>query len=199
MSFVVRPHEDGARGHGAFARPGGVKSGQVVLSEPPLLVYPQASVAHRFCGHCLKYLDDRSETAATCSWCRLTRFCGEACRAAAAADPASHSPMACAMVQTARVENANDETVSALHFLSRLYALLVSARAGDRGALRRYEAFLSLSYGNMDVILEITSMWPGWKTCVIGSPRAWQASRGARSGPPSSCLKRPRSLSRWPV
>ena len=141
-------------GHGAFARPGGVKSGQVVLSEPPLLVYPQASVAHRFCGHCLKYLDDRSETAATCSWCRLTRFCGEACRAAAAADPASHSPMACAMVQTARVENANDETVSALHFLSRLYALLVSARAGDRGALRRYEAFLSLSYGNMDVILE---------------------------------------------
>ena len=37
-SFVVRPHEDVVRGHGAFARPGGIKAGQVVLSEPPLLL-----------------------------------------------------------------------------------------------------------------------------------------------------------------
>ena len=170
MSFVVRPHEDVARGHGAFARPGGIKSGQVVLSEPPLLVYPQASVAHLFCGHCLRYLEGSSCSSSSsssssssfdCPWCRLTRFCGEACRAAAASDPASHSQMACAMMQTASIENATDDTVSALHFLSRLYALLARALAGDTGALRRYEAFLSLSDGNRDIILEDRE-YAGW-------------------------------------
>ncbi len=169
-SFVVRPHEDVVRGHGAFARPGGIKAGQVVLSEPPLLLYPQASVAHLFCGHCLRYLEQSSPTSCACPSCRQprqprqprqTRFCGEACRAAAASDPASHSPMACALMQVARVEDATDETVSAMLFLSRLCALLLSARAGDAGALRRYEAFLSLSDGNRDIILEDRE-YAGW-------------------------------------
>jgi hypothetical protein len=184
MSFVVRPHEDVARGHGAFARPGGIKTGEVVLSEPPLLVYPQASVAHLFCGHCLHYLVDRPATAETCPCCRLTRFCSESCRAAAASDPASHSPMACAIMQSACVKDATDETVSALHFLSRLYALLAGSRAGDGGALRRYEAFLSLSDGNRDVILE-DHEYAGWleEVCHRFAPCLARIEEGAL-GPP---------------
>jgi hypothetical protein len=44
-----------AKGYGAFSA-SHIRAGDLVLQEAPLLLYPQASNAHRFCSHCLKDL-----------------------------------------------------------------------------------------------------------------------------------------------
>jgi hypothetical protein len=167
--YAIRRHDDDpARGYGAFCSRR-IASGETVLHEVPILVYPQASLADQVCSHCLKDLGRpdgeaggpsdaegrRGARAANCcSACGGASFCGETCRVAAEADPGSHSPLACAIMRSVCVSEATDETVSALHLLSRVYSLLVAGRLGDAGALQRYEGFLSLSDGNKDLILQ---------------------------------------------
>jgi hypothetical protein len=161
--YSIRQHGDGsAKGLGAFSSQD-VKQGQTVLCEHPLLVYPQASMVGCVCSYCLKDLgnegllphevDHGPSRRFDCPSCGSARFCNEACRAAAEEDPGSHSPIVCAIMQSAYVENASDETVSAMHFLSRVYGLFIAGRKGDQGAQARYENFLSLSDGNSDTIM----------------------------------------------
>ena len=171
--YTIRKHDDelidspprSHKGYGAFSSTQ-IRAGDLVLQEPPLLLYPQASMAHRFCGHCLKDLYPQSRQChhhLPCQSCQSTRFCSTACREAAASDPASHSPSVCAMMRVAIVDGATDETVSALHLLSRVYALLLRARGDDgigdsgvcSGALQRYEAFMALSDGNRAVLADV--------------------------------------------
>ena len=147
------PPQRQPKGYGAFSA-SHIRAGDLVLEESPLLLYPQASNAHRFCSHCLKDLTDNPSTVA-CDSCESTtaaRFCDAACKEASARDPAGHSPACCAMMRVALVDGATDETVSALHLLSRVFGLLAGAQAGDAGSSQRYEAFMALSDGGGEAL-----------------------------------------------
>jgi len=153
------PPQRQPKGYGAFSA-SHIRAGDLVLEESPLLLYPQASNAHRFCSHCLKDLTGNPSTVA-CDSCQqpgdaqsttAARFCDAACKEASACDPAGHSPACCAMMRAALVDGATDETVSALHLLSRVFGLLAGAQAGDAGSSQRYEAFMELSDGGGEAL-----------------------------------------------
>ena len=150
--FEIREIKQSDKGFGIFSTRN-VNAGEVVVSEPPVLLYPQASLVEEICSHCLKDLAHHDE-AVTCETCSNAMFCNDLCRRASLEDPGSHSLPVCRMMYCACTSGASDETVSALHLLSRYYGLLFDAAQGGVNSRSRLEALQSLSEGNMDEILK---------------------------------------------
>lgn len=150
--FEIREIKASNKGFGIFSTRY-INAGEVIVSEPPLLLYPQASLVGEICSHCLKDLVSNGE-AVTCETCSNAMFCNDTCRRASLADSGSHSMPVCRMMSCACTSGASDETVSALHLLSRYYGLLFDAAQGGKNSRSRLEALQSLSEGNVEEILK---------------------------------------------
>lgn len=151
--YDIRQVSQSIKGFGAFSNKE-IHSGDVVLVESPLLLYPQASLVREVCSFCLKDLGGNPDVS-QCGTCPNAYFCNEACKNAASIDPGSHSPLVCLIMSRVCVARATDETASALHLLSRLYGLLFASVLGnDKSARERIDSFQSLSQGNLDVVLQ---------------------------------------------
>lgn len=130
------------RGVGVVAtRP--LAAGEVILSELPILMYPQASAAAACCAHCLRCL--AAPAPAACPTCAAARFCSPECAAAAAVDAGSHCPLVCRALAACNAAGLSDEDQTSLHYLLRAASLLLAAAAGDAGAGARAAQLTSLA------------------------------------------------------
>ncbi|KAL4420349.1 hypothetical protein ABPG77_006156 [Micractinium sp. CCAP 211/92] len=144
--MLVHAREAPGRGRGIFAAQQ-ISAGDVVLREPPVLLYPQHGTAAAFCSHCLRAFNSLEENAAAvvaCSTCGLVGFCGPPCAAAAAVDPGSHCPAVCRLLSACNLSGLTDEQQTALQFLFRCCSLRAAAAAGDAAAAARLTTITSL-------------------------------------------------------
>ncbi|KAL6771682.1 hypothetical protein ACKKBG_A27400 [Auxenochlorella protothecoides x Auxenochlorella symbiontica] len=119
-----------------------IAAGEAVLTDYPLVLYPQFSLRYEVCLHCLRRLP--SDGASSSSW---ASFCSSACAQAAARDPGSHNPAVAAAEAETRFEGLGEEEASALLLLLRVATLKAAAAAGDTGSTARLQALTSLSPG----------------------------------------------------
>lgn len=127
--------------------------GALVLSEAPILVYPQASLVGEVCSHCLRDLS-QSNQVLRCSGCDQANFCTVTCRDAAEMDSGSHCKVVCALLKACDTTGiTSDEVFSGLHFLSRACGILVKACYGDEIARSKKDDLVALSNGNQNAIL----------------------------------------------
>lgn len=152
--YEIREAGQSDKGFGAFSSKF-INAGEVVLRESPVLVYPQASLVREICSHCLKDLQDKPDVIA-CNTCSNAWFCNINCRDDSLLDSGSHSWVVCRIMSHVCISGASDETVSALHLLSRVYGLLLSASQGSDNHLSKYrvDSLQSLSEGNVGVVLQ---------------------------------------------
>ncbi|GAB4815909.1 hypothetical protein N2152v2_002955 [Parachlorella kessleri] len=135
------------RGRGLVAQTA-IESGEVVLQELPLMLYPQESWRRSVCSFCLRSLALAGAAVVACSSCQHAGYCSQACAAAAAADPASHSQLVCRCLAACNMAGLTDEQQTSLHFLLRATSLRqAAAQAGTAGAAPRYAALCSLAGG----------------------------------------------------
>ena len=134
MEASLRVVEVPGRGLGTVAARD-LRAGEVVLVEPPLLVYsPQ--VTDEFCSYCLKVLPGGPEPIHTtlCSMCRQARFCDHGCLAAATADPGSHCPLVCKTLSCCNVSGlADEDQKGSIHFLIRAASLFLQGNGNGTG------------------------------------------------------------------
>lgn len=149
--YDIREIKGSNKGFGLFSTRN-ISAGEIVAKELPLLVYPQASLVQEICSHCLKDLWSKSSVV-SCDTCSNAKFCDEQCKKTSLSDPGSHSNAVCRMMSCVCVSDASDETVSALHLLSRYFGLLFDALDGEQHSKYRVEALQSLSEGNIDQLL----------------------------------------------
>ncbi len=64
--MLVHAREAPGRGRGIFAAQQ-ISAGDVVLREPPVLLYPQHGTAAAFCSHCLRAFNSLGECKACMS------------------------------------------------------------------------------------------------------------------------------------
>ncbi|KAI7843000.1 hypothetical protein COHA_003333 [Chlorella ohadii] len=125
-----------------------IGSGETVLADHPLLLWPQHSTAAAFCSHCLRAfnsLEDNAEEVVPCPTCGQVGFCNAACAAAAAADPGSHCGAVCRLLAACNMTGLSDEQQSVLQLLFRCCSLRAAGAAGDAAAAARLAGIAALA------------------------------------------------------
>lgn len=134
MEAALRVVEVPGRGLGTVATRD-LRAGEVVLIDPPLLVYSVDWATTDFCSYCLKALGRSSESFYPCSMCGQARFCNQACQAAATADPASHCPLVCKTLSCCNMSGlADEDQKGSIHFLVRAASLFLHSMQNGGGS-----------------------------------------------------------------
>ncbi|KAG0568079.1 hypothetical protein KC19_7G184800 [Ceratodon purpureus] len=94
MAMALRQEEIAGRGR-ALVATRGLRAGEVLLRDSPLLVYEEAEAAESgaFCSHCERLLSLPGREAVPCSACEGVTFCGESCLESARSG--SHNARVC--------------------------------------------------------------------------------------------------------
>ncbi|KAL6003647.1 hypothetical protein ACLOJK_023880 [Asimina triloba] len=124
------------RGRSLIVSQPGVKAGEILLQDSPLLLYPSSlplSSPPTFCSRCFRTLSSSSSSLA-CPSCTTSLFCSPSCLSLALTS--SHSPSLCAIFAIIRSASLPKlELITPLIFLATAYNLAASSPPAFRRLL----------------------------------------------------------------
>eukprot|EP01025_Chloroclados_australasicus_P040668 TRINITY_DN4257_c0_g1_i3.p1 TRINITY_DN4257_c0_g1~~TRINITY_DN4257_c0_g1_i3.p1 ORF type:complete len:344 (+),score=37.23 TRINITY_DN4257_c0_g1_i3:162-1193(+) len=148
-----------------------IKSGDVVLTEKPILQYAMQKFAQNTCSNCLKWIQDESD-GVICGDCRNAIFCSTKCQLNASKADGPHSPLICSALKSPLISQVSEEVQNGIK------SLLPYLNLKNQNNLKALEAVEQLSQSaplEEDFVQEVNQALQqiGFNTVSAEKTRMW--------------------------